>query len=83
MFTCASVSLVLSILWHEFYLDKLGYFYVLGAKTCFSGTDRCLPDVFESAPLNMLYGFQTAFFVLGVVQAVFTLVSAHRIKGTK
>jgi hypothetical protein len=83
MFLGPSCSLVLSGIWHEFYLDKLGYFYLLGAKTCFSATEKCLPDVFESKQLNMLYAFQTGFLLMGAGQALITLLSANRLKERK
>jgi hypothetical protein len=80
MLLCASASLLLSVLWHEFYLERLTYFYYVGATTCFSGAEKCLPDVFQSTPLNTLYTFQLTFLMLGGMQALATLVSAHRLK---
>jgi len=83
MFVFASLSLLLSILWHEIYLDTLGYFLLLGARTCFNAPEKCLPDVFEYGPLKTVYTFQEVFLALGAGHAVITLVSAHRIKETK
>lgn len=81
----ASTVLLLSVVWHNFYLDAVSVAYsraidlssLPGAPPGVKGFQ--MPDVYQSA-IDGLLGYQVKFFVFGVILAVVTLVSAHNLK---
>jgi hypothetical protein len=82
----ASIVLLLSVLWHNFYLDAVSAAYsratdlslLQGFPPNMKGVK--MPDVFQPA-IDSLLEYQARFFVCGIVLAVFTLISAHNLKG--
>src|SRR5713226_4490338 len=57
MFISASVLLMVSFLWHYFYLDNLSDAYRLAGKTCSDPAYTCIPDVFDPK-IEHLFDFQ-------------------------
>ncbi len=85
MLVCASTVLLLSILWHNFYLEAVSAAYsratdlslLPGAPPGTKGVK--MPDVFQPA-IDDLFVYQARFFGCGLAMAVLTLISAHHLK---
>ena len=80
MFLCASGLLLLSFLWHEYYLDNLSGAYELASRNCLRADSPCFPDVLGLPNVEYLRTYQQIFLVLGGGIALATIVSAHHLK---
>lgn len=77
MFLCASTLLLLSLLCHLLYAQEITDILSLAGKL--ADEKPSLPDIFNSN-INYLFLAQCWFLVGGLVVAVLTLVSAHKLK---
>jgi hypothetical protein len=80
MFLCASGLLLLSFLWHDYYLENLAGAYDLASRNCVQANMACFPDVLGVPNVEYLRNYQQIFLVLGGGIALVTIVSAHHLK---
>jgi hypothetical protein len=84
MFCVASLLLILSFVWHDFYVNNLGDAYLMGARsvprsTGMEAVPLGIPDVFNQA-YDYLFTFQVRFLIVGGMASILTLFSAHRLR---
>ena len=88
MTASASTLLCLSFLFHTLYINRVSEIYsdageIVGKQTQIkpdSKIQQSIPDVFEPN-INYMFVSQTLFLVSGVIVALITFVSAHKLKG--
>ncbi|MBA2646748.1 MAG: hypothetical protein H0U81_08115 [Pyrinomonadaceae bacterium] len=78
MFVCASFLLMLSLICHTFYLQKITNVYSLAGQL-YEKEAPSIPDVF-GPNINYLFVSQCWFLVSGVTVALLTFISAHKLK---
>ena len=81
MFGCASLLLLLSFVFHDLYLNEIGYVYSLAGKL-YEAARPSVPDIFDDK-INFLLRYQFWYLLSGLLLALFTFLSAHKLKGGK
>jgi hypothetical protein len=82
MFSAASLLLLLSLAWHDFYLENLGDAYGLSIVQCGKGKDSpCFLNTSALPEVTYLLSFQTKFLIAGGLAGVITIASAARLRG--
>lgn len=77
LFVSASLLLIFSVVSYSLYVNKLtGY---LSDAAASAGGDPSLPNIFDQN-VNYLFVIQILNLVAGVLNGVFTIVSAHKLK---
>lgn len=79
MFICTSFLLLLSFACNALYINEVSYIYSVAGKL-YEESDPSIPDVFNEN-VDFLFLYQFGYLLSGVVLALFTFLSAHKIKG--
>ena len=78
LFVGASLLLIFSVVSHSLYINKLTAYFSDAAVSA-GGGELSLPNIFDQN-VNYLFIIQILNLVAGVLNGIFTLVSAHKLK---
>lgn len=79
MSICASLVLLLSIIFNLLYVNEISYIYAIAGKLHVESMPS-VPDVFDEN-IRFLFYYQFTYLLTGTTLAFITFISAHKIKG--